>query len=422
MPESKIVILGAGLSGLSAAAHLKTEYEIFEKEKSIGGLCRSRKLRGFTFDIAGHILHFKEKKAKDFIMGLLGDTLRRQKRNSWIWSHGSFIPYPFQANFQRLAQDIAMECSRGLAQAIKNKKKKSGSNGLCFRSWILATFGEGIARHFMLPYNEKFWKFSLEQLNHEWASEWIPLQDKGYNETFWYPRSGGIQTLANALARQGRRVRTRCEAVRIDLRKKEVLFSNGIRYRFNKVISTIPLPEMLRLLTPLPDRVRKALSELRYTSLFNVNLGLSTKLKSTKHWIYFPQKDISFYRLGISTNFSQSMAPPGCSSIYFEASYTKDNPIDKKNIINAIYGDCKKIGFPIREEDVKVVDSNDIKYGYCVYDKKRDAAVNIIQGYLNKHNVFSIGRYGAWRYASMENVMSEARDLVTGSSGFCKGL
>jgi len=394
MPESKIVILGAGLSGLSAAAHLKTEYEIFEKEKSIGGLCRSRDVRGFTFDIAGHILHFQEKKAKAFIMGLLGSTLRRQKRNSWIWSHGSFIPYPFQANFLKLPSYIARECSTGLARALKKQKKNSESNGLCFKAWALATFGEGIAKHFMLPYNEKFWKFSLEQLNHEWAGEWIPLGAKGYNDMFWYPRYGGIQTLTNALARQGRRVRTRCKVVRIDLRKKECLFSNGIRYRFDKAISTIPLPEMARIITPLPDRVREAISELRYTSLFNVNIGLSKKLKSDKHWIYFPQKDISFYRLGISTNFSQNMAPPGCSSVYFEASYTKDAPIDKKKALKDIYDDCLKIGFPIKEEDAKVIDRNDIKYGYCVYDKKRNAALSVIQGYLKKHNIFSIGRYG----------------------------
>lgn len=412
MPESKVVILGAGLSGLSAAAHLRTEYEIFEKEEFIGGLCRSRRVKGFTFDIAGHLLHFKDKQTKVFIMGLLGDTLCQQKRKSWIWSHGSFIPYPFQANFLRLPPDIARECSDGFAQALKKQKKCDASDGLCFKSWILATFGEGIARHFMLPYNEKFWKFSLEELNHEWAREWIPLGKKGYNATFWYPRYGGIQTLTDALAKQARRVRTNCEAVRLDLKKKEVLFSNGVRYRFNKVISTIPLPEMMRLITPLPDRVRRASTELRYTSLFNVNLGLSKKLKSDKHWIYFPQKDISFYRLGISTNFSQNMAPPGCSSVYFEASYTKDAPIDKRKVLQAIYSDCLKIGLPINEEDVKVIDRNDVKYGYCVYDKKRDLALSIIQDYLKKHDVFSIGRYGGWRYASMEDVIAEARDIA----------
>jgi len=151
MPETKVVILGAGLSGLSAAAHLKTEYEIFEKEGSIGGLCRSRNVCGFTFDIAGHLLHFQEKKIKTFIMGLLGNALRQQKRKSWIWSYGSYIPYPFQANFLKLPQDVARECSAGLAQARKKQKNvHNPSDGLCFKAWIIATFGEGIARHFML--------------------------------------------------------------------------------------------------------------------------------------------------------------------------------------------------------------------------------------------------------------------------------
>lgn len=411
--DTKIVILGAGLSGLSAAHGLKKDYEIFEKEDTPGGLCRSRTCSSFTFDIAGHLLHFKEKKNFALIKDFLASNMREQERKSWIWSHERFIPYPFQSHFDKLPSRVASECLRGYQKATERKRGASDLDGLSFRTWILRTFGTGIAKHFMFPYNEKFWKFPLECLDHRWADPWIPrFPAKGYNARFWYPRRGGIQALPDAFAKRVKRIHTRFAAVRIDLDKKEVLFGNGSRIKYKQMISTIPLPELAGLLTPVPREVRKAFKKLKYTSLFNVNLGLTKEIDDDKHWVYFPQKDISFYRWGVTTNFSRAMAPAGHSSVYFEVSYTKEHPINKKTVLNRILTDCRKAHLAFSRKDVSVIDTNDIKYAYCLYDRQRDQALSVIQPFLKSRGIFSIGRYGGWRYASMEDVMTEAKDTA----------
>jgi protoporphyrinogen oxidase len=425
--NNKIVILGAGLSGLCAAGRLRCDYEIFEKEERPGGLCRSRVLDGFTFDIAGHLFHFKERKNLALLTDLLGSNIVEKKRSSWIWSHERFIPYPFQSNFQKLPAAAAFECLEGLRKARQNKKRSPGTNGSCFKSWILETYGQGIANHFMFPYNEKFWKFPLERMDHSWAEKWIPLpsQDKasraqGYNAVFWYPRSGGMQALTDVLISRAKQVHTRHAAVRLDLKKKEIFFANGHKIRFHKLVTSIPLPEWQDILTPLPHRVRAAFAKLKYTSLFNVNLGLRVKSPSSKHWIYSGQKDISFYRWGIASNFSRSLAPQGCSSLYFEISYIRECLLDKRGIVERILADCRKTGLNIREDDICAVDTNDVKYAYCLYDDQRRGALSVILPFLEKHGIYSIGRYGGWKYASMEDVITEARslaDVLNGQGG-----
>lgn len=424
--ERGIVILGAGLAGLSAAYYLKDGYEIFEKEDSCGGLCRSRCVRGFTFDIAGHLLHFKDKKNLIRARSIIDTDISGISRKSWIWVQSRFIRYPFQSNLHGLESRVISDCIAGFKKAREKRRKAlSARHNHCdFKTWLLQSFGEGMSRHFLFPYNKKFWKFPLERLSDRWAREWIYVpslkevmdgannnlkKEVGYNAKFWYPREGGIQALVDSLERRIKRVRTLSQAVKLDLVKKEVLFKEGNSFKFKKVISTIPLPELAKIIDPLPDDVRRAFLKLKYVSVLNLNLGISGNIAPDKHWIYFPQKDVSFYRMGVASNFSAALAPKGCSTLYFEISYSKDHPYSKDYLLERVLADCRKVSLDLRREDVLAADINDVKYAYCVYDDQRDKALEVIRAFLNKHGIFSIGRYGGWRYASMEDVMSEAR-------------
>lgn len=419
-----VLILGAGLSGLSVAGALKCDYEIVEKDDTCGGLCRSSRINGFIFDMAGHVLHFKDRKNFISARDLLCKNIASNRRNSMVWMRDSFIPYPFQHNFLKTSSKIAAECLDGLRKARRGVKGRPARSNRTFKSWIFETFGPGIARHFMVPYNEKLWLYPLETLIAQWAKDVVPvprLKDLharheaggiGYNARFWYPRSGGMQALVRALEKRIKKVRTGCRPLRLDLDKKEAFFDDGSKIGFSKLVSTIPLLELREMIRPLPSRVEKAFSKLKYVSVFNVNLGISGAVNSDAHWIYFPQKDIIFYRMGIPTNFCRSLAPIGCSSLCFEVSYSKDFPIDKKRSVDRIVSDCRKAGFAFAKSDIRALDVQDIKYAYCIYDSQREKALKVIGDYLNKYDCFLAGRYGAWQYSSMEDCMVEAADIA----------
>ena len=435
--NSNKVIIGAGLAGLSAAYHLKDGYILFEKELEAGGMARSIYKDGYTFDYDGHLLHFRNEYTFKLISELLNGNIAPHKRSSWIYSKGAFTRYPFQANFYGLPKDVVKDCLLGLLNAklplthpssLRGEGKgdgRLGSNGN-FENWILRTFGEGIAEHFMLPYNRKFWTIEPRELTCEWLDGFVPvpnLEDTvmgaisdnakmyGYNSRFWYPVKGGISEIAKAFSEKIKNIHLGKKIVTIDQYRREIIFEDATIKRFKDLVSTIPLPELFSKLVNLPEKIKEAFSMLKWTSIFVVNLGIKGDVSLEKHWVYYPEKDIIFYRIGFPTNFSIDVAPSNRASIYVELSYSGQKKIDKDKVVPMVIEDLKKVGIVSSERDIEIYLPIDIKYGYVLYDSNRKSAVNTIKDYLERFGIYSIGRYGSWKYMSMEDVILEGRLL-----------
>lgn len=415
MPKKRVVIIGAGLSGLSAAYHKGCDCSVFEKEREVGGLCRSSTVGGFTFDRAGHLLHFKDKNNLRLVEKFLSGNLRKIKRSSWVNHRDSLIPYPFQAHVANLPSDVAEECISGLG------KTNGASSSASFKDWIINNFGSGMAKHFFFPYNEKFWTIPLERINCEWLDGFIPKlkicdvlsgnganKNLGYNSVFFYPKRGGISSLTKAVAANVKKLHLNHEAIKIDRHKRQVYFKNGHKEKYDKLISTIALPELPRLMPDLPLDIRSAIKKLKYTSVLNINLGVDNGCIKDQHWIYFPDKNLSFYRVGFFHNFSKLVAPKGRSSLYVELAYSKDKPLNKKGIVSRVAKDLIKAKIIKHKKDIVAQEINDIKYGYIIYDQNRKKSLKKIHNFLNKNDITSIGRYGSWRYLSMEDCIKEA--------------
>ncbi len=426
MANQEVIILGAGLAGLSAAYHLQKEgvaCQIFEKEAEVGGLCRSKKLDGFTFDYDGHLLHFRHQYTFDLVKSLLKGNFIKHNRSAWVYSHERFIPYPFQTNLVNLPVDVAQECLAGFLAANKNGRVKANES---FLHWIDRTSGKGIARHFMVPYNTKFWTISPRRMVCDWLDGFVPQptvaqvmdgatkeggQPLGYNACFWYPEKGGIEQLSLAMKSRIEHIHTGFEVKTIDLKARQIEFANGVKKKYHHLISTIPLPQLPGIVKGLPKDVREAFSKLRWNSVYNLNLGLSQKKRCESHWIYFPQKELVFFRVGFFHNFSSGLVPEGKTSIYAEVAYCKQKPVDKKKVAGRIEKDLKKVGLLSDEDEVLVRDSNDIQCAYPIYDRNYKASRSRILGFLSKHHILTCGRYGSWRYMSMEDVLLEGREF-----------
>lgn len=428
MSNKRIIILGAGLSGLSVAWHLQRkgiDCQIFEKESEVGGLCRSKKVDGFTFDYDGHLLHFRDSYTFDLIKSLVGGNLLEHQRSAWIYSHDRYSHYPFQANLYSLPRPIIKECLLGFIQVFRDKHPKKKTNN--FLDWINQTFGRGIAEHFMIPYNTKFWTVSPQELTCEWLNGLIPIpslnqiiegavkenkKQFGYNSRFWYPKRGGIIQVPLAFASSIKNIHTNCQITEINLKRKEIKIVPNNTERFDYLISTIPLPELPYLIKGMPKEISALFKNLRWNSVFNLNLGIEKKDYFKKHWIYFPQKEICFFRIGFFNNFSPELSPPNSISLYIEVAYSEDKPIDKNRITLYIKEDLKKIGVIFSEDKILAQDVNDIKYGYPIYDRNHRYVRKEILKYLKRNNIISCGRYGSWRYMSMEDCILEAKELV----------
>jgi protoporphyrinogen oxidase len=427
-----IVILGGGLAGLSTALHLKKagydNYQLFEKEARVGGLTRSELVNGFTLDYTGHLLHFKDQNIKELVLGLLGDNIGFIERNSWIYSKNVFTRYPFQNNTFGLPEDIIKECITGFVEAKygSNGNNQTSNDAQTFEDWINKNFGSGIAKHFMLPYNEKLWTVHPREMTTEWMGRFVPqtslnqildgaLSDQskkvGYNANFYYPLKGGIESLPKAFAANLPNIHVNSEAKEIDIKEKKITFKNGEVIQYDKLVSSVPLHLLAGSITPLPANIKNSLKDLRYNSVYNINIGIDRNV-SDKHWVYFPEPEYSFYRIGFSSNFSPYMAPEGASSIYIEIAYSNDRPIDKTRALDKVKEDLVTAKI-INESDKIIMEKYfDIKCAYVIYDKNRTKIVEQITNFLRENNIYTIGRYGSWEYSGMEDAMIQGKNIA----------
>jgi len=421
-----VLILGGGLAGLSAAYHLgPIRNLVVEKENEVGGTARSISIKGFTFDFTGHLLHLHTAYTKKLITTLLRGHFFECQRNTAIHSYNTTTLYPFQANTYGLPDFIIDECLLGFLETyLKQSQHKIDHQKLNFRDWCYNIFGEGISKHFMIPYNEKLFQTSTKSLTVDWCGPFVPRplledvirgalkpQEKkfGYNATFLYPKKGGIQALALALAHKIPQSQTNTEVEEINWKKKSARLSGGQTIQYEHLINTIPLPELLNRMADLPKGIKEQKKKLKFASILCLNLGVNRPRISERSWVYFPEKKYPFYRVGFPMNFTPHVVPKGCSSMYVEIPWAFVKGKSQKSILSAVRRGLIEARILKAHDTFRVAQFLPIKYAYVIYDRHRNIALDQIFSFLSNQDIQSIGRYGAWKYSFMEEAILDGK-------------
>ncbi|HEV8702722.1 MAG TPA: FAD-dependent oxidoreductase [Candidatus Polarisedimenticolia bacterium] len=424
-----VVILGAGLTGLSAAYHLRTPSVVLEREREVGGLARTHSENGFTFDCTGHLLHLRDPRVQSLVDAILPGAFARHERRAMIYSNKVFTPYPFQANLHGLPPEVVQECVGGFVEALVRRAAEGEPDmtQLTFREWASRTFGAGIARHFMVPYNTKLWRTDLDEIECGWVSWSIPrpalkevldgafgatVRGLGYNPVFLYPRRGGISALPEALARRGTEVRLNETVEAVDARARVVRLAGGREVRYEALVSTLPLDHLLRITRGLDGGLPEVGARLRAVRVLNISLGVDRDPISGAHWIYFPEPEFSFYRVGFPANLSPSLAPRGCSSLYVERSLLRDEPFEEDEVVGAAVDDLRRAGILWKGDRVVYRRVQVLDPAYVIYDRFRAGSLPRVHETLQAAGIHSAGRFGSWEYSSMEGAIQAGMELA----------
>jgi len=419
---AKITILGAGLSGLSAAYHLDEDYEIFEKEDRVGGLCRSIKKDGFIFDYGPHILFPKDEYTQELIKKLLSENLHFQQREATIYhrKYDIYTRFPFQSHLYGLPVPVVKECIIGFFKALQRTEEKPQD----YEEWIRWNFGDGIAKHLMIPYARKIWTVPPSDMNFDWVWNRVPrlsleellegaLHDSpklfGFNKEFWYPYYGGIEALPLAFEPQIKNLHLKKEVKKIYLKKKCVEFKDHEKVFYDQLISTLPLPEMIKSADEVPQDIQKAAQDLENNSVYCVNLGIERENISSYHYVYFYEPEFLFHRISFPMNFSSHTTPNQFSSVSTEISYSKTKKISRENITEGVFEDLIKAKILFPDDKILVSDVADLKYAYIIYDKNHRKNVDKIHHFLRKNSIFPCGRFGEWEYFNMDHSMNSGK-------------
>lgn len=417
----EILILGAGPTGLGAARCLAevghADWQLYETASRVGGLSTSFVDDvGFTWDIGGHVLFSHYDYFDQVVEAALQGQYFEHMRESWVRILGNWVPYPFQNNVRYLPDEARALCVNGL-------KKLSGDPATAgnFKEWMDSIFGEGIVKYFMDPYNRKVWATPSELMSKDWIAERVSVVDLarierniaeakddiawGPNNMFKFPKRGGTGAIYNGIARGfAEKIRLDHDLVSVDLGNKVIKFANGEQHSYEQLISTIPLDQLVAKCIDAPDDVRAAAVNLVHNSAYVVGIGLRGKRKDTKCWMYFPEDNCPFYRVTNFHNYSPFNVPGGdiesYSALMCETSYSPHKLVAKTSIVEETIQGLINSGMICESDRANIVSRYliDVPYAYPVPTTGRDAALAVIQPFLEAKSVYSRGRFGAWKY------------------------
>jgi len=430
--ERQDVILGAGLAGLTAAYTLQelgeSGWQTYEREERVGGHARSIEVDGYVFDFGPHILFAADPEIGALIRDLLGTNFSAQSREAFIYHHseGIYTRFPFQAHLHGLPTQIVLECLSTLVAAME-QRARGDFNPRNYDEWMRGFFGDGIAERLMIPYARKVWTVEPSEMDFAWIGRRVPTPDVeriiagalsddvdqvGATAHFWYPKRGGIEALPRALGERVDNVQLEREVERLEIGTRSIVFCDGERVGFDRMIYTLALSQLASLAPDLPPRVRAACGALRYQGICCVNLGIDRPNVSDKHWVYFYEDEFPFHRLSFPGNFTPHNVPPGKSSISMEIAYSDVRPLDRERVVGQAIVALTEAGVLHADDGVELVDAQEVLPAYVIYDLDHATNVEVIRSWLNEQGIVPAGRFGEWQYFNMDHAMKSGRDAA----------
>ncbi|HYM39798.1 MAG TPA: FAD-dependent oxidoreductase [Thermoplasmata archaeon] len=426
-----IGILGGGLSGLVLASRVR-DAEVLEAEERPGGLCRSLTADGFTFDPHGsHILFSRNPEAMAFYEDLLRGNVCRRRRNTKVFYRGRYVKYPFENGLAELPVEDNLACLLGYVQAYVGRAMDATPKPTNFREWMYYRFGKGITEAYLLPYNEKIWKTPAAEMGIEWVEGRVPdppLEDilksslgiptEGYTHqlNFLYPREGGVESLVRGLLPKVPRVRTGFRVTSIRRTGKGWAVSDGHEVReYDRLVATIPIPELVAALDAAPAEVRAAGRALVHRSLVTVMVGLSRPELNDFSWVYFPTpEDGKFNRISFPSNFSDRVAPAGTSSAMAEITCDAGDTVwssPDEALIEHVVERADHLGV-FRRSEVTLSRVARTRYAYVVFDLAHRRNLDVVEAYARKAGLHLLGRFGQFEYINTDQVILRALKLA----------
>jgi protoporphyrinogen oxidase len=410
-----VVILGTGMAGFGAAYRLLAEGitpVMYDKNQYHGGHTASfRSGNGFLFDIGPHISFTKDERIQELFADSVGhqyETIQITLNNYW---RGYWPLHPVQLHLHGLPEDTIIKIISDFA-AVRDGQEEPVRN---YAEWLLASFGRTFAELFPMQYTRKYHLTNAENMSTDWLGPRIyrpsleevlrgalspTAPQKHYITHFRYPKEGGFVSYLKKFVPLGN-LQLGHELVSINPRNRELRFANGLIVSYDALISSVPLPDLVRMISGTPQDILHAADQLACSSCVLVNLGVDREDLSAAHITYFYDEDICFTRLGFPHMLSATNVPPGTGSIQAEVYFSsKYKPLSRspEDLIQPVIKDLGRCGI-LREDDrVLFTGAMLVPYANVIFDLDRAPAVRAVHGYLDDLNIAYCGRYGDWGY------------------------
>jgi len=410
----KIAVIGAGFSGIGAGYSTSLlgggTCTVFEKDDTFGGLCGGFSIGGFHFDKAVHLSFAKEPLCQELFFSVPHEVHQPESTN---YKSGYWVRHPAQNNLRTLPVEERIRIIEGFA-ARQHVEDGANAKVETYRDWLRLQFGDYFSEHYPEAYTRKYWGARAEELSTTWCSGRIyqpslrevlfgsyPDADQSanvyYAKEMRYPKQGGYRTFVQKAADQ-LDIRYGWEVCAIDTDAKVLHFTNGEQYAYDRLISTMPLPEILPLVCDDEALLQDA-AQLEATSMALVSVGFCREIEPPALWFYVYDEDIPFARVHSPSMKSAWNAPKGKSSLQFEVYYSKEMPLaySDDELQEKVLQSMERMGLASRE-DVEVIDVRHVKYANVIFYQGMEQHRDNVLRYLASKDIHSCGRFGKWDY------------------------
>lgn len=408
----KNLILGAGPAGLGASYRLFTKGErslILEKNDTYGGLCGNFTINGFRFDKFVHFSFAKNDDVNRLFAEGAGEVYKHVP-NAYNIYKGLWIKHPAQNNLYPLSEDEKKKVVDDFIARPKDVEMESIEN---YDQWLRLQFGNYFAENFPIPYTRKYWMSEAKDLETRWMGsregsrlyqpsvqeviEGCKTPDTPvtyYSKEMRYPRKGGYKAYFNAIKKYADIAYNNPVEV-IDAKNKIVKTSVG-NYEYERLISSLPLPEVVKMLVDAPEDVKRAAQKLRCTSGYMVSVGLKNNNIPPYLWWYIYDEEILPARVYSPSLKSPDNVPTGCSSLQLEIYCEEGKYSNVELLANSVEKLCN-LGI-INKEDILFTDIRFERYANVIFDHNVYESREIVRSFLKSIGIETIGRFGEWDY------------------------
>lgn len=403
------------MAGFGAAYRLHQEGiapMMYDKNPYYGGHTMSfRYESGFLFDVGPHISFTKDSRIQELFAESVNqqyETIPISLNNYW---KGYWPPHPVQLHMHGLPEDVIIKVISDFVEE-RSAPERTIRN---YADWLYASFGKTFAEWFPMRYTRKYHTTEAENMSTDWLGPRIyraSLEEmlRGalspsapqvhYITHFRYPSEGGFRLYLNKFVPMGN-VQLNHELVSIDARARELRFANGLVTGYDSLISSVPLPDMIRMIEGVPEDVAAAAKRLTCSTCVLVNIGVNREDLSRAHMTYFYDEDICFSRLGFPHMLSARNAPPGTGNIQAEVYFSdKYKPFSgaAEDWIEPVIRDLRRCGILRDDDEILCRKAMLLRYANIIFDLERAEALKTVHGYLDDLGIAYCGRYGDWGY------------------------
>ena len=403
------------MAGCGAAHRLHSEGitpVMYDKNIYHGGHTASfRYESGFLFDVGPHISYTKDLRIQELFADSVQQqyqTLQVSLNNYW---RGYWPKHPAQLHLHGLPEDVLVKIIADFFE-VRQVPERPLNN---YADWLLSSFGKTFAELFPMTYTRKYHTTTADNLTTDWLGPRIyrpsleevlrgALSDSSptvhYITHFRYPKHNGFVSYLNKFIPLGN-LKLNHQITLLEPRARKLTFSNGHTAIYDALISSVPLPDLIRLIDDVPPDVVAAVERLACSTCVIVNIGVDREDLSSAHVTYFYDEDICFSRLGFPHMLAASNAPSGMGSIqaeiYFSEKY-KPFSGSPDDWIEPVMRDLRRCGY-VRENDrILTRRAMLIPYANIIFDHDRAVALKTVHGYLDEVGIAYCGRYGEWGY------------------------